>query len=221
MPIQRGTREPGKGVKGSGFSLTHSYCFFSHRFPWESAYTGTEVTNPCCPEVAQQEIHISPDIVFAMQKHFAQSNDYVWLCEHSWPIVADVAEFLLSRASCEESHGPCHFRNVMGPDEDHANVDDNVYTNAVAKIALDFAAWTGERCGVNNTELYQKWRDLKDRLVIVHDATRDYHPQHLGYELNAIVKQADTILLGYPLQFDTRYGLSINSIDSFTIYLHL
>lgn len=182
---------------------------FRHRFPWESAFTGTEVTHPCCPEIAQQEIHISPDIMFAMQKHFAQTNDYVWLCEHAWPIAADVAEFLLSRASCEESQGTCHFRNVMGPDEDHANVDDNVYTNAVAKIALDFAAWTGERCGDNNKELYNKWRKLKDRLVILHDATRDYHPQHLGYKLNDIVKQADTILLGYPLQFDTGYVMDI------------
>ncbi|KAL7740347.1 hypothetical protein ACLKA6_018787 [Drosophila palustris] len=173
------------------------------RFPWESAYTGTEVTNPCCPEVAQQEIHISPDISFALQKLFAQSNDYKWLCERAWPIAAEVAEFLVSRASCEEQN--CHFRHVMGPDEDHANIDDNVYTNAVAKIALDFAAWTGGKCdsNKNNTELYAKWRQLKDRLVILHDVDLDYHPQHLGYQLNAIVKQADTILLGYPLQFDT------------------
>ncbi|KAH8403172.1 hypothetical protein KR222_006277, partial [Zaprionus bogoriensis] len=173
------------------------------RFPWESAYTGAEVTNPCCPEIAAQEIHISPDIVFALQKLFAQSNDYVWLCQQAWPIAADVAEFLLSRASCEDAQQTCHFRNVMGPDEDHANVDDNVYTNAVSKIALDFGAWTGTQCGDNNTEQYAKWRELKDRLVILHDAARDYHPQHLGYQTNAVVKQADTILLGYPLQFDT------------------
>lgn len=99
----------------------------------------------------------------------------------------------------------------MGPDEDHAHVDDNVYTNAVAKIALDFAAWTGGKCDSsnNNTELYAKWRQLKDRLVILHDVELDYHPQHLGYRLNAIVKQADTILLGYPLQFDTRWDFNM------------
>ncbi|XP_062121281.1 protein-glucosylgalactosylhydroxylysine glucosidase isoform X2 [Drosophila sulfurigaster albostrigata] len=173
------------------------------RFPWESAYTGTEVTNPCCPEVAQQEIHISPDISFALQKLFAQSQDYNWLCERAWPIVAEVADFLLSRASCEAN--ACHFRQVMGPDEDHANIDDNVYTNAVSKIALDFAAWTADKCdsNTNNSARIANWQQLRDQLIILYDAQLDYHPQHLGYQLQAIVKQADTILLGYPLQFDT------------------
>ncbi|KAH8282516.1 hypothetical protein KR054_008130, partial [Drosophila jambulina] len=168
------------------------------RFPWESAYTGTEVTNPCCPEVAQQEIHISPDISFAMQQFFTQSMDYTWTCDTAWPIASEVAEFLVSRATCEDIL--CHFLNVMGPDEDHPDVNDNVYTNAVAKIALEFAEWAGQMCGNTSTE---KWRQLSDRLVILKDDQLDYHPQHQGYALNTIVKQADTILLGFPLRFDT------------------
>ncbi|XP_030557288.1 protein-glucosylgalactosylhydroxylysine glucosidase [Drosophila novamexicana] len=173
------------------------------RFPWESAYTGTEVINPCCPEIAQQEIHISPDISFALQKFFAQSNNYTWLCEQAWFIAAEVAEFLDSRSTCTQAPKTCHFLNVMGPDEDHGSVDDNVYTNAVAKIALDFAIWTGGRCGNSSTYLIENWRNLRDNLVILRDEDLDYHPQHLGYKLNETVKQADTILLGYPLQFDT------------------
>ncbi|EDV99375.1 GH13818 [Drosophila grimshawi] len=174
------------------------------RFPWESAYTGAEVTHPCCPEIAEQEIHISPDISFALQQFFAQTNDHAWACERAWPIAAEVAEFLVSRSSCESTKQLCHFLNIMGPDEDHANVDDNVYTNAVAKIALDFAAWLGGKCGnSSSTELIKEWRKLKDQLVILHDVDLDYHPQHLGYKVNETVKQADTILLGYPLQFDT------------------
>ncbi|XP_017049070.1 protein-glucosylgalactosylhydroxylysine glucosidase [Drosophila ficusphila] len=173
------------------------------RFPWESAFTGTEVTNPCCPEVSQQEIHISPDIVFALQKFYAQTLDDEWACETAWPISFEVAEFLMSRASCDDSLMVCHLLNVMGPDEDHPDVNDNVYTNAVSKIALNFTEWLGKMCGNNNTELLEKWRNLSDRLVILRDESLDYHPQHEGYVLNTTVKQADTILLGYPLLFDT------------------
>ncbi|XP_023031458.1 protein-glucosylgalactosylhydroxylysine glucosidase [Drosophila willistoni] len=172
------------------------------RYPWESAYTGTEVTNPCCPEVAQQEIHISADISFALQKFFAQSADFDWTCDKAWPIAAEVAEFLVSRAACEELKQVCHFLNVMGPDEDHANVDDNVYTNAMAKIALEFAVWAGGMCGNASTELFEKWQQVSNRLLILRDVDLDYHPQHEGYKLNTEVKQADTILLGYPLRFD-------------------
>nr|XP_016943082.2 protein-glucosylgalactosylhydroxylysine glucosidase [Drosophila suzukii] len=173
------------------------------RFPWESAYTGTEVTNPCCPEVSQQEIHISPDISFALQKFFAQSHDNAWACDTAWPITREVAEFLVSRASCDDSKNECHFLDVMGPDEDHPDVNDNVYTNAVSKIALNFAEWLGKTCDNTSTELIEKWREVSDRLVILRDDNLNYHPQHQGYIPNTIVKQADTILLGYPLNFDT------------------
>ncbi|KAH8266659.1 hypothetical protein KR018_007971, partial [Drosophila ironensis] len=182
--------------------------FKGARFPWESAYTGTEVTNPCCPTIAQQEIHISPDITFALQKFFGQSGDLAWTCETAWPIAAEVAEFLVSRVACEELKQACHFLNVMGPDEDHPNVDDNVYTNAVAKIALEFAEWSGQMCSNTSTELVEKWRQVSDRLVILRDEELNYHPQHLGYALNTTIKQADTILLGYPLRFDTRFDSS-------------
>ncbi|XP_016980794.1 protein-glucosylgalactosylhydroxylysine glucosidase isoform X2 [Drosophila rhopaloa] len=172
------------------------------RFPWESAYTGTEVTNPCCPEVAQQEIHISPDISFALQRFYSQSLDKEWACNTAWPIAAEVAKFLVSRASCDDSQNMCHFLKVMGPDEDHPDVNDNVYTNAVSKIALDFAEWLGPMCGNTSTELFERWRELSDRLLILQDEVLNYHPQHQGYILNTTVKQADTILLGYPLRFD-------------------
>jgi len=92
----------------------------------------------------------------------------------------------------------------MGPDEDHPDVNDNVYTNAVSKIALNFAEWLGKTCDNTSTELIEKWREVSDRLVILRDDNLNYHPQHQGYIPNTIVKQADTILLGYPLNFDTR-----------------
>ena len=38
-------------------------------------------------------------------------------------------------------------------------------------------------------------------MFILYDNISDYHPEYLGYKPGEIVKQADTILLGYPLQF--------------------
>ncbi|XP_039493003.1 protein-glucosylgalactosylhydroxylysine glucosidase [Drosophila santomea] len=181
------------------------------RFPWESAYTGSEVTNPCCPEVAEQEIHISPDISFALQRFFAQSNDSEWTCDTAWPITAEVADFLVSRATCDDSSNTCHLLNVMGPDEDHPNVNDNVYTNAVSKIALNFAEWLATHCGNASTERIEKWRKVSDGLVILRDESLNYHPEYEGYVQNTIIKQADAILLGYPLNFD-RSSAHINDL---------
>lgn len=43
-------------------------------------------------------------------------------------------------------------------------------------------------------------------MFVVYDAVGDYHPQDKDYQPGEEVKQADTILLGYPLQFEmTKY----------------
>lgn len=52
---------------------------FSIRFPWESAYTGVEVTQPCCPEVAEFEQHISGCIAFAARQFLATTRNEEWL----------------------------------------------------------------------------------------------------------------------------------------------
>lgn len=49
------------------------------RFPWESAYTGVEVTQPCCPEVAEFEQHITGCISFAARQYLATTRDEDWL----------------------------------------------------------------------------------------------------------------------------------------------
>lgn len=70
-----------------------------HRFPWESAFTGTEVTNDCCPEVAKQQIHISADVAVALEQLYATLHDGKWLCTVAWPLLQEIANFLVSRVN--------------------------------------------------------------------------------------------------------------------------
>lgn len=45
------------------------------RFPWESAFTGREVTQPCCMEVAEFEHHITGCIAFAIRQYISMTGD--------------------------------------------------------------------------------------------------------------------------------------------------
>ena len=58
-------------------NIPHVFCI--SRFPWESAYTGIEVTQPCCPDVATYEQHISGCISFAIRQYLATTRDEEWL----------------------------------------------------------------------------------------------------------------------------------------------
>ena len=48
---------------------------------------------------------------------------------------------------------------------------------------------------------YAPWLDAAARIFIVFDASRMYHPESANYSLGKMVKQADTILLGFPFEF--------------------
>ena len=49
------------------------------RYPWESAYSGVEVVPDCCPEIGENEQHITGDISFALRQYLATTRDLVWL----------------------------------------------------------------------------------------------------------------------------------------------
>lgn len=120
------------------------------QFPWESADTGDEVTPTWVPSFEDPgtlvrvwtgdiEIHISADIAFAAVQYWRASGDDAWFSSHGAELVLDTAKFYGVRAE-EEPDGTFHFRDVIGPDEYHEHVDDNAYTNAMARWNLRTAA---------------------------------------------------------------------------------
>lgn len=57
------------------------------------------MTNDCCPEVARQQIHISADVAVALEQYFATIHNDKWLCDAGWPLLQDIANFLVSRVN--------------------------------------------------------------------------------------------------------------------------
>lgn len=95
------------------------------------------------------------------------------------------------------------FLDVMGPDEDHHDIDNNVYTNVNAAINLYFGDFAGCACKdvLKVTEAdYENFVKIAKSLKLLYDNERDFHPQFEGYDGEEI-KQADVVLIGYPLQF--------------------
>lgn len=46
-----------------------------------------------------------------------------------------------------------------------------------------------------------RWADIAWSLALPYDKELDYHPQFTGYERGDKIKQADAVLLGFPLQY--------------------
>lgn len=138
-------------------------------YAWESADTGAETT----PEQAiapdrrvvdihcgKLEQHISADIAYAVWQYWQATGDEEFLLDAGAEILLETGRFWSSRAQ-REPDGFCHIRNVIGPDEYHEHVDDNVFTNVMGRWnirrALEVAALLGERWP-------DRWKELSDRL---------------------------------------------------------
>ena len=68
-----------------------------YRFPWESAFTGSEVTPDCCPEVVEYQHHIISDIAFAFRSHLAATHDMNWFKNVGCDVAWNTARFWESR----------------------------------------------------------------------------------------------------------------------------
>ena len=155
-------------------------------YAWESARTGAEtspeqvigpdrqVINVLC---GRQEQHISADIAYAVWQYWEATRDEGFLLDAGAEILFETARFWASRA-VPEADGLRHIRGVIGPDEYHEHIDDNAFTNVMARWnirrGLDVAALLRERwptrwaslshgLTLDDAEL-QQWRDAADTL---------------------------------------------------------
>uniref|UniRef100_A0A8B9GM55 Protein-glucosylgalactosylhydroxylysine glucosidase n=1 Tax=Astyanax mexicanus TaxID=7994 RepID=A0A8B9GM55_ASTMX len=165
------------------------------KFPWESAVSGQEV----CPEdiYGQQEIHINGDVTFAFQQYFYLTRDLdLFKSGRGSEVVWGVADYWVSRVTWNPEDKSYHLKGVMPPDEYYYNVDNSVYTNIVAKNSLQFAV---ELAGLLQHPAPPEWQEVADKLKIPFDSDLKYHPEFDGYRKGSPVKQADAVLIGFPL----------------------
>jgi trehalose/maltose hydrolase-like predicted phosphorylase len=156
-------------------------------YAWESADTGAETTpeQVAGPDgrivdvlCGKQEQHITADIAYAVWQYWEATRDEEFLLHAGAEILLETGRFWSSRAQAE-ADGYCHIRGVIGPDEYHEHIDDNAFTNVMARWnirrALDVAALLREswpdhwaslafRLGLLDTELAQ-WRIVAETMA--------------------------------------------------------
>jgi trehalose/maltose hydrolase-like predicted phosphorylase len=138
-------------------------------YAWESADTGEETTplHAIGPDsmvvdilCGKQEQHISADVAYAVWQYWQATGDDVFLLDAGAEILFETARFWSSRAQLE-SDGCRHIRGVIGPDEYHETIDDNAFTNVMARWnmrrALDVASLLRESWP-------EQWKSISSKL---------------------------------------------------------
>jgi trehalose/maltose hydrolase-like predicted phosphorylase len=162
-------------------------------FPWESAASGVEET-PVWALSGPFEHHITACVGIAAWNYFCVTQDKEWLRQKGWPVLKEVADFWASRV---ERNGPGKFdiKDVVAADEWAENVDNNAWTNASAKAALQYATKAADILGVKADP---DWMEVSNNIPIL-KMENGVTKEHASYHGEGI-KQADANLLSYPLK---------------------
>ena len=109
-------------------------------FPWRTI-TGDEAS--AFFEAGTAQYHVAADVVWGLRNHVAMTGDDELLFDAGVEIAIEVARMFADLGFWDGDS--FHIHGVTGPDEYTALVNDNAFTNQMARMALRFAAATIDR----------------------------------------------------------------------------
>lgn len=91
-------------------------------------------------EITHEEIHRNGAIAFAIFNYYRFTGDYSYIPEKGLEVLIGIARFWHQRASFSTNKNQFMILGVTGPNEYENNVNNNFYTNYIAKWCIDYAA---------------------------------------------------------------------------------
>ncbi len=95
-----------------------------------------EEASPYYPAGSAQ-IHINSDVAHALINYYLATKDTRFMLRYGMEVILETARFILEWGTFDHA-GNFHLYNVTGPDEYKTLINDNYYTNRMAKMHFDF-----------------------------------------------------------------------------------
>ena len=180
-------------------------------FPWRTI-NGEEASAYYAAGTAQY--HINADIVFGMRKYVEITGDKEFLYKEGAEILVETARLWYDLGFFAEINGGkfC-IHGVTGPDEYNTVVNDNLYTNLMAKENMQYAVSTIKilqeeqprrfQSLVHETDLelseLDDWQKAADNMYVPFDERHQIHLQHDGFLDEEVWDFENTPAHKYPL----------------------
>lgn len=158
-------------------------------FPWRTI-NGEEASAYYAAGTAQY--HINADIMYALRKYVNATGDEDFLYEYGAEMLVETARLWRDLGFfSEQKGGKFCINGVTGPDEYNTVVDNNTYTNLMARENLRYAASTVETLCKKNPQAFaalvskttlemdevKEWERAAENMYIPYDDTLEIHPQ--------------------------------------------
>jgi len=145
-------------------------------FPWRTI-SGVEASAYYAAGTAQ--FHIASAVAFATNRYEWATGDAMFRTEMGAEILVETARMWASLGFFGKD-GLFHIHGVTGPDEYTAVVNDNLYTNVMARFNLRAAAALDGVGGITDAEQLV-WREAADRMALPYDSDLQVYSQDADF----------------------------------------
>ncbi len=147
--------------------------FAGAMYPWESdPQNGSDVTPHSAVVLSDSEIHVNSEVAIAQWQYYLATGDLDWLKQHGWPVIRGIATFWASRVTFDKAMDRYEILHVTSPDEAYDDVDNDSFTNAAARKALEIADKAAVLVGAKADP---KWAEIASKIYIPFDAQAERH----------------------------------------------
>ncbi|MDD3337606.1 MAG: glycosyl hydrolase family 65 protein [Lachnospiraceae bacterium] len=201
-----------RGLEGAKEKAA-DYGYAGAMYPWEAAASGKEETplyaalnihtgkaNKVWSGI--KEHHVTADIVYAIWQYYSMTGDNTFMDKYGYEMIFQSADFWVSRAEWDEKKQAYVILDIIGPDEYTEHIDNNAYSNYMARYCVALAAMLAGKVKVENPNLYSRLNAEEKRKSWEEFAEKIYLPVPNEEQ---IIPQDDTFLTKKCLQDIEKY----------------
>ena len=156
-------------------------------------------------EITFEEIHRNGAIAFAIYNFYRYTGDYSYIPEKGLEVLIAIARFWHQRASFSTHKNQYVILGVTGPNEYENNVNNNFYTNFIAKWCLEYTyeqiqkvsleypldhKRITEKVKITDSEI-QSWKKVSDKMYFPFSEEHNVYLQQDGFLDKDLVRVAD------------------------------
>jgi maltose phosphorylase len=155
-------------------------------------------------EITFEEIHRNGAMVYAIYNYVNYTGDYEYVVQNGMEVIIAIARFWAQRVNFSAHKNKYVILGVTGPNEYENNVNNNWYTNYLAKWTLQYALENINRLKESYSADYERinyktkllpeelkqWKNIAENMYFPYDEKQDIYLQQDGFLDKEIVKVA-------------------------------
>ncbi|SFZ93238.1 maltose phosphorylase [Flaviramulus basaltis] len=156
-------------------------------------------------EITFEEIHRNGAIAFAVYNYYKYTGDYSYIPEKGLEVLIGIARFWQQRATFSADKNKYVILGVTGPNEYENNVNNNFYTNYIAKWCINYALENIQKIKVEYPADYKRimdkvnlstpelndWKKVADNMYFPFSEKHNVYLQQDGFLDKELIKVTD------------------------------